>query len=229
MEALTFRIPPDYTDPARTKHAAFASGSKKILPYVSGNPEDAHTATLVGTIAQGIDYSQGGSAPLEADRFTKIKESLSKIKAEGISGWAALEVLMQSITTFQAYAALYEAIKNVPIKDYLPFNELLFPLASLYLKQEEFLENVEAWQKARGTDKEQDAAIKVAGTFASCLLYAAQILVFLSATKLAVSLQTVLSTVIYASTFFELFKSEYDSEASQRERDNTPPRFILRA
>lgn len=228
MEALTFKVPPDYTDPARTKHSAFASGSKKILPYVSESPENTRAATLVGTVAQGIDYSQGGKAPLEADRFTKIKENLSKIQAEGISGWAALEVLMQSIIVFQVYAILYEAIKNVPIKDYLPFNELLFPLANLYLIPEGFLEDIEAWQNARGTDKKKDVAIKVAGTFASCLLYATQIVVFLSATKLAVSLQTVLNLVIYASFFFGLFKSEYDSEASQRERDNTPPQFILR-
>lgn len=87
---------------------------------------------------------------------------------------------------------------------------------------------VEKWQTARGTENEQASAIEVAGSVASCLLYAAQIFVFLSATKLAITFQAALSTVIYASTFFQLTQSEYNAEDTLRKSDKIRPTVRLK-
>lgn len=223
MEVIKVKVPSDHTRPQRTQYAAFASSSKKVLTNFDSQREVSHAATIMATGATFADYSTGGPAPLEAERVTKIKTGLSKIRAEGLSGKAALEVLMQSITTFQAYSTLYEAIKDHSIKDYLPFNEVLFPLASLYLKFEELLTQIETWQEARGTDKEQTLAMQVVGSVASCLLYTAQIFVFLSATKLAVTFQAALSSIIYGSMFFQLTHTEFETQGAMQKSDHSPP------
>ncbi|MCP5505713.1 MAG: hypothetical protein H7A38_02390 [Chlamydiales bacterium] len=228
MEVIKVRVPPDHTGAQRTNYSAFANNSKKVLTVINSNSELSHTATIMATGANFADYSTGGPAPLEGDRVTQVKVGLSKIKAEGFSGTAALEVLMQSITIFQAYASVYEAIQHESIKDYLPFNGVLFPLASLYLKFGELLVLIEKWQLARGTENEKASVVDVVGAVASCLLYAAQIFVFLSATKLAITFQAALSTVIYASTFFQLFNSEFNAEDAMRKNDHTRPTVRLK-
>lgn len=59
------------------------------------------------------------------------------------------------------------------------------------------LTQIETWEEARRIDKEHASAMQeVAGIVAPCLLYAAQVFVFLSATKLAITFQAALSSVI---------------------------------
>lgn len=221
-------IPPDYTKPMGHDPTWVALQSRKALNLMGGHTEADQALQIVGIGAETFSYIEGHSStpPLEGDRVTKIKKGLSSIKTSGFDPLIGIRIIAQGISMIQSYTGLYNLIApfigKKTIQPLLPFEAVLSPLASFFLKGDKFVDDIKAWKKAQGTDKEHASFIKLMGSTANLLLYGAQVFVFLAMTKIYVGAQVVLSTILYSSTIYEIVSKESTEVTSLKKEVETP-------
>ncbi len=217
------RVPPDYQERGRADLTSVLRPAEALVPDT--DTEAKHALKIVGFSADILSYTQGDSktSPLEEDKIVQIKTDLESMKTKGIGAKEVVRVAAQSVSLIQAYTSLWNLVVENPIEPILPFDAALGPLASLVLKEETLSQNIEAWQKARGTDSEYEAFVKILGNIASCLLYVAQLIAFLTAIKISVEVQALLSTVAYAATLYDIIVKEYQGTSSERDEIYKPP------
>lgn len=217
-------IPPDYQAPSAPDSTWAVGQSRKAVKLMGGPPEADGTLKLVGIGADAYAYAEGSSQtpPLEADRIAQIKNELYSMSTEGFKSLAAIRIIAQTVSVVQAYTGLYNLLAQAPIASIVPYNLLLSPLSSFYLKGEVLIDDIEAWQKAQGTEKENDCLIKVMGSTANTLIYGAQVVAFLAMTKVHVSLQVFLSTILYSSSIYDVLSTENNGATNAKNKIETP-------
>ncbi|MCB1084200.1 MAG: hypothetical protein KDK61_07800, partial [Simkania sp.] len=88
---------------------------------------------------------------------------------------------------------------------------------------EEFLDDVEVWEKAKGTESENASIIKMIGSTANLLLVGAQVFAFLAMTKVHIAFQVALSTIAFSVTLYEANSKESSESSSMRREVEMPP------
>jgi len=222
-------VPPDYVMPSGPSPTWAIGQSRKAVKMMDAPSEADDALKLVGIGAHTFAYIQGNSStpPLEADRFTQIKSDLTSMTAEGFKPVIAIRIIAQTVSIIQSYTSLYNLLAANPISPILPYDKELAPLASFVLKGDGLLDDIESWQEAQGTDQETASFIKMMGSTASTLLYAAQVVAFLAMTKVNIGLQVTLSTILYATSIYDIILSENDAAASYKKEVETPPEISM--
>ena len=222
-------IPPDYVK-SSSPDSTWAVGQSRNAVKMMGAPSDADsTLQLVEIGVDTYSYVEGSKStpPLNAARFTQIKNDLMSMKIEGFKTVTAIRIIAQTISIIQSYTSLYNLLASNPISPILPYDKELAPVASFVLNGEGLLSDIETWKKAQGTDQETKSFIKMMGSTASILLYAAQVIAFLSMTKVHIALQVSLSTILYGASIYDIILKENDGTSSIREKVETPPKLSM--
>jgi len=222
-------IPPDYASPCGENSTWAIGQSRKAITLMGGNTEADNALQIVEIGAETFSYMEGSSStpPLEADRVSKIKEDLFSIKSSGLKPLIVIRIIAHGISIIQSYTSLYNLIAKNPTQPLLPFDDVLAPLANFFLKGEGFLDDIEAWEKAQGTENENAAIIKVVGSTANLLLLGAQVFAFLAMTKVHIALQVTFSTITFSATIYEAISNKSNESASLKKEIETPLKISM--
>lgn len=150
------------------------------------------------------------SAPLEADRFTTIREHIDSIFGNGFSSWAITKIFMQTVLVGDAAISCYETLMRTdsPIK--IPYGEFLVPVTKLFGTVQDSTKVISELMSGEETQNKSLKFIKLLGCLASTLLYAGQIAVATYFASISAQAQLYLTNITYLSSLYEMVDTEYN-------------------